>query len=378
MPPKSFGGGVTETALSPIVVVAMILAIILILVLPRKYVIVPLILIAFLVPVGQVVVLGGVHLFVCRIVILFGCIRLLVAKMVSQDTIFAGGFNSIDRAFMWCTIIQGAAVILLVMQGDALVNRIGFLWDFLGGYFVVRFLIQDREDIMRALKCLAFLSLVLGICMIGEHLTMHNVFGYIGGRAIPEVREGRIRSQGPFAHELMAGAFGATLVPLFLLLWKNGKAKIMAMIGLVGATVMTVTSNSSTSLLAFLAGVLGICFWPVRGKMRTVRWGIVFGLIALQLVMKAPFWFLIARIDLTGGSSSYHRAELVDVVHKAFLGLVAYRDERNRELGLGHVGYPKPVCQRGGVGRAHRLHSLHRGNIPVFRKTGRREKSSGG
>jgi len=29
-------------------------------------------------------------------------------------------------------------------------------------------------------------------------------------------------------------------------------------------------------------------------------------------VMKAPVWFLIARVDLTGGSSSYHRAELVD------------------------------------------------------------------
>jgi len=28
--------------------------------------------------------------------------------------------------------------------------------------------------------------------------------------------------------------------------------------------------------------------------------------------MKAPVWFLIARIDLTGGSSGYHRAELVD------------------------------------------------------------------
>jgi hypothetical protein len=312
LPPKSFGGGVAETALSPIVVVVMILAIILILVLPRKYVIVPLILVTFLVPVGQVVVLGGVHLFVCRIIILFGCIRLLVTKMTSQDTIFAGGFNSVDRAFMWCTIIQGVSVILLVMQEDAAVNRVGFLLDFLGGYFLVRFLIQDQEDIMRALKCLAFLSLVLGICMIGEHLTMHNVFGYIGGKAIPDVREGRIRSQGSFSHELLAGAFGATLVPLFLLLWKSGKAKVAAVTGLVGATLLTVTSNSSTSLSTFAAGVFAACLWPLRGKMRRVRWGIVFGLIALQLVMKAPVWFVIAHVDLVGGSSNWHRAAIVD------------------------------------------------------------------
>jgi len=28
--------------------------------------------------------------------------------------------------------------------------------------------------------------------------------------------------------------------------------------------------------------------------------------------MKAPVWFVIAHIDLTGGSSGYHRAELID------------------------------------------------------------------
>jgi hypothetical protein len=43
-----------------------------------------------------------------------------------------------------------------------------------------------------------------------------------------------------------------------------------------------------------------------------VRWGIVIGLVALQVVMKAPIWYVIAHIDLTGGSSSYHRAELIN------------------------------------------------------------------
>jgi hypothetical protein len=40
--------------------------------------------------------------------------------------------------------------------------------------------------------------------------------------------------------------------------------------------------------------------------------GLAMALIALHLVMKAPVWFLIAHIDLTGSSSSYHRAELID------------------------------------------------------------------
>jgi hypothetical protein len=47
--------------------------------------------------------------------------------------------------------------------------------------------------------------------------------------------------------------------------------------------------------------------------MRLVRWGIVGALIALHLVMKAPVWYLIAHIDIVGGSSSDHRAYLVDL-----------------------------------------------------------------
>ena len=87
---------------------------------------------------------------------------------------------------------------------------------------------------------------------------------------------------------------------------------MLAAAGFVGATVMTWTSQSSTPLLAYVAGLLGICLWPIRKKMRNLRWGLVIAILLLAMVMKAPVWFLIAHIDLTGGSSGYHRAELVD------------------------------------------------------------------
>ena len=75
---------------------------------------------------------------------------------------------------------------------------------------------------------------------------------------------------------------------------------------------MTFTSQSSTPLLAYAAGFLGIGFWFLREKMKMVRWAIVLSIAGLAMVMKAPVWFIIAHIDLTGGSSGYHRAELVD------------------------------------------------------------------
>ena len=42
------------------------------------------------------------------------------------------------------------------------------------------------------------------------------------------------------------------------------------------------------------------------------RWGLVACLVALQLVMKAPVWALIARFDVVNGNSGYHRYELIN------------------------------------------------------------------
>jgi hypothetical protein len=315
MPPehaRSFAGGAVETTLSPFVLVALVIAVVLILVLPRKYMIVPLSFMLFLVPVSQQVVVGGVHLFVFRIAILVGLIKMIIATFSSSSSALVGGFDKVDQAFLWCTICEACAVVILFLTADSVVNQVGFLWDFLGGYFLLRYLLQDEEDIFRAIKCFAVLAVIIGLCMVREHFALQNIFGLIGGRVVPEIRDGRVRCQGPFAHELMAGAFGSTLVPLFLLLWKIGKAKAVAAIGLLGAVLMTWTSNSSTSLLSLAAGLVAIALWPIRKSMRSVRWGIAIVLTALHLVMKAPVWFLIARIDLTGGSSSYHRAELID------------------------------------------------------------------
>jgi hypothetical protein len=324
MPPdhaRVFGEGAASTVLGAPVLVAMLLAIILILVLPRKYVCVPLLVMFFLVPPDNQVFVAGVHLFVYRILILVGLLRMIGAKTTEQgDSLVAGGFNTVDSAFLVSTCCQAFAAVLLFLNTEALINQGGFLLDCIGGYFLLRFLIRDDEDTYRVIKCFAFLTFILAIGMLIEHYRQVNVFGVLLGsmRTVPDVRDGAVRSQGTFAHELLAGTFGATLLPLFFLLWKNGKAKLMAAVGVVCTAIMTWTSNSSTSLLAWVAGIVAVCFWPVRGKMRTVRWGIVGGLVLLQLVMKAPIWFVIAHVDLTGSSSSWHRAAIVDAFIRHF------------------------------------------------------------
>jgi hypothetical protein len=151
--------------------------------------------------------------------------------------------------------------------------------------------------------------------MLNEQISHQNLIGYIGH--IPsltvEFREGKYRSQASFMHPLLAGAFGATIIPIFIGLWvKNRKARVAATLGFMGSTLMAVCSMSSTSLMAIFAGACALSLWPLRRRMRTVRWATLSVLVALHMVMKAPVWALIARIDLTGGSSGYHRFELVN------------------------------------------------------------------
>jgi len=308
-----FGGGANQTVLHPAVLVAMLLAIALFFVLPRKYVIVPVLVSMFLIPFGQQFFVAGIHLFVCRILILAAFIRAITSKLPNQKWSYAGGWNSIDTAFTCYVLITATATMILYPDGGAFINQIGYLWDYLLGYLLLRSLLRDEKDTFLAIKCFAGLMVLLAAGMVIEQMKMVNVFGLLGGvAAVPEVREGKIRSQAVFQHALTAGTFAATALPLFLLLWKNGKAKALAMVGFVAATVMTIATQTSTSLLTYAASIGAVLLWPIRKKMKMVYWGFAAALIALQFAMKAPVWFLIAHIDLTGSSSSYHRAELID------------------------------------------------------------------
>lgn len=304
-----FGGGPAVTLLHPLVAIAMILAIVLILCVPRRYVIIPAFLALFLIPTGQVIVLAGIHLNVYRFIILTGLARWAASRRSSP---LAGGFNFMDRLFTLWAISYLIIYSLQWMNVQALIKAIGDFLDAMGGYFVVRFLIHDREDVRRAIKVLATVAIVNAVCMLNEQRTGADVFALLGGMIDEVVRDGKIRSQGSFSIFITAGSFGATLPPLFVWLWSDGKSKTISFLGLVAATVMSVTCYASTTLIAYGAGVFGLCLWAIRKRMRLIRWGIVATLVGLHFVMHGPVWSLIEHIDLTGSSSSYHRYMLID------------------------------------------------------------------
>ena len=310
----------------------MAITVILIVCLPRKYAIASLVATVFAVPMSQVVVVCGIHFTVMRILILAGLGRWVRSGRDRSAGAFPGGFNPIDRAFSLFALMSLITFSLEWMETQAIIKGLGTFLDTLGGYFVVRFLVRDKSDVRYAIKVLAIVAVVLGACMINEQVIHRNIFELIGGvRSLPAVRDGKIRSQGPFEVYLTAGAFGATLVPLLVWLWSDGESRFVACLGMAGATAMTLTSNSSTPVLAYVAGIIGLCFWPFRRQMRIFRWGLALTLIGLDLVMKAPVWALIGRVDLTGSSSSYHRYKLVDnfIRHFGDWWLLGYKNYNN-------------------------------------------------
>ncbi len=323
-----FGGGAAETLLNPLVAVGMLVAIVLIFTSSRQKAITPFLLACFTIPIQQVVVLGSLHFTVLRIVIIAALIRRAMLGGTSSTGKFPGEFNPVDRMVVLWVVSLDLILSVQWMEMQVFVHNLGDLLDMLGGYLVVRFFIPDGEAVRRTIKTLAVVCVIQGALMLNEQISHVNLFGYIGGLG-PwlTVREGRIRSEGALGC-ISAGAFAGNLIPLFLWLWTDRNSRTLAFTGFAAASAMVITSNSSTSLLALAASAAGLAFWPLRKKMRLLRWVFVAILVLLHLVMKAPVWALITRVDVTGSSSGYHRYELVNncIRHFSDWWLLGYKN----------------------------------------------------
>jgi hypothetical protein len=327
-----FGGGSAETMLHPLVALVTLGCIILVFVLPRRYALLPFLSAIFLVPFGQVLVVGGVHFTVYRFLVTFALVRVMLTRSAREADSAVVGINAIDWAFGLCALSSAAAFTLLWMDPQALIKEAGTLLDAMGGYVVIRFFLRDIDDVQRSIRLMTGIALALAVSMTGEQLTSCNLFGLLGGVPIlSTMREGHIRSQGTFEVYITAGVFGATFLPLLAGVWKSEERRWVVVIGIAAATAITICSYSSTPLLAYVAGVIALYLWRVRDHMRALRWLLLLGLISLHLIMKAPVWALVARIDLTGSSSGYHRYMLVDnfIRHFGDWWLLGVKDYNN-------------------------------------------------
>jgi hypothetical protein len=278
---------------------------VLLLVLPRRYALLPIIALTCFMPLTQRLIVVGLNFHMIRILALFAFARVLLRKELGNIKL-----NAIDKALLCWALFAIVMHTLLWQTWGEFINRLGYAYDAVGFYFVFRSLILDLEDITRVFKITALFIVPLALAMLFEHVTAHNLFIPLGGHE-PEVRNGIVRARGPFVHPDLSGSFGATLLPFFVALWWLGD-RTRAFMGIVSSTIITFACGASGPVVSFLAGVLALSMWPLRKRMRQVRWGIVFMLIGLQMVMKAPVWWAIMHVSIHAGGDSYQRAYIID------------------------------------------------------------------
>jgi len=279
--------------------------------LPRQWASLPLLIGTCYMTYGQGTEFGAYSFTVIRIIIAAGILRVL----------FRGeritGFNMLDLLM----VAWGAWAIINssfhMNPTSALVFRLGLVYNTCGIYFLLRVFCQSLDDIWRLLRITSILLLPIALEMLYEQILHHNLFSFLGGvPSIPAVREGNIRAQGPFRHAILAGTVGAVCLPLMVALW-NQYRKI-AFSGIFSCLAIVLCSRSSGPLVSVLSGIGGLFLWHYRDQIRIVRWAAVIGYITLDIVMKAPPYYLMGRIPLVSGSTGWHRAELINTAIRHF------------------------------------------------------------
>jgi hypothetical protein len=274
--------------------------------LPRYWAPLPFLVGATYMTLGQTVELGPLHFTVLRILVAVG-----VFRVATRGERISGGWTALDRVVLAWGIWNVCSSVLHKDVGATLIGRLGMAYDWLGLYFLLRIFISDAGSVVAICKIAIIALLPVAIEMVLEGKTGRNMFSFLGGVSeLSEMRGGKVRAQGPFASSILAGTVGAVCLPLGFVFWKKSRA--FAAAGLFAAGAMVIASRSSGPLMTAIFALFGLALWKVRSHMRLIRWSAITGLVVLALVMNAPIYYLLARIDLTGHSTGFYRAALID------------------------------------------------------------------
>jgi hypothetical protein len=321
-----------QTTLHPLGIVAILLLGVATLVVPRKYALVPALVLACFVAPAQRIVIASLDFNFLRVMVFFGW-----ARVLARGEIAGFRWKLLDTLVVAWGCCATVTATILYGTAAAFINRLGLLYEAIGIYFLCRVLVRDWEDVKAFARCAAIISVPVALAFLVEKGTGRNLFAFFGG--VPEetiVRDGKLRCQGPFLHSILAGCFWVTLLPLIgALWWSRGYDRVLAVGGAACATWIVFACASATPMGGLIFCVLAAALFPARRHLRWIRWGTLAGLVVLQIVMVNPVWHLLSRVPLVSGSTGWYRFKLIDefIRHTGEWMLVGTR---------GYVRWPGP------------------------------------
>jgi hypothetical protein len=274
---------------------------------PRKWALAPFLAGCCLITLGQGIELGPVNLQIFRMLILVGFSRVVV-----RGESVVGGLNAVDKVLIGWALWYFLASWFHDNNLDAgPIYVSGVIFNILGFYFLARTWVSSLEDTVGLILFAALLLVPVALEMLFEKATGRNLFSYFGGVSeVVLVRDGRLRASGPFIHPILAGTVGATCLPWFVGILREHRW--IAFTGMTAACVMVFASASSGPIMSLMFAAFALGMWKFKHLTGLFRRGAVVTYIVLMFVMSRPPYYLISKIDLSGGSTGWHRSFLID------------------------------------------------------------------
>lgn len=332
--PDHFGGALwaDQTLAHPLGIAVLLAALAALLVLPRRYAIIPLILIAVALPGAQRIAVLTLDFTFIRIVILA---TLILAALRGHTRGLQLGTPDLLISLWVCWGVIAGGILSGGFSG--VIAGIGGAIDTLGAYLIGRTYIRSLADLRRLIVWLSIIAIPMLAFFLVEQFTGRNLFGFFGG--VPEetiIRNGRMRAQGPFSHPIMAGVFWASLLPCIGALWiARAGSRPALVISILCMGLIVVNTASSTPIMAVLFGIFGMALFPLRRYLRLLVTGVFVAMLGLHMVMEMPIWHLISRIDLSNGSTGWHRYNLIQQSINHFNEWWAFGTEATGHWGWG-------------------------------------------
>jgi O-antigen ligase len=136
---------------------------------------------------------------------------------------------------------------------------------------------------------------------------------------------------GPFGHAILAGTAAAAALP-FMILLRRRQHKLLGTLGVCASIIATLASASSGPIVAMATAIGLLAFWRWRDLLGRMRFCAGILLIILNFTMSRPIWFLIARMDIVGGSTGWHRSKIDRYRNESVGRVVARRHGLHAQL----------------------------------------------
>jgi len=254
---------------------------------------------------GQSINIIGFNMYPIRFLEIAGFVRIMIRREFSFQ-----GLNEIDGAFI--IFYSYLSIVHLVRTTESSAETVGIAIDALLCYFTFRGLINNIDNFR--LFCRDFIILLIPYVglILWDFFTIVNYFVLIGGVSEHIFREGLPRCLGSFRHSITLGTLGASFLPFYIGMVFEKKDRARAFIGIVLCVGIVLLSNSGGPLNATIIVLIGWLLWFARGKMRFVMSSLIVLLILIAIFMKAPIWYLPAKVSDFSGGGGWHRSYLLE------------------------------------------------------------------